>query len=133
MEAIKWQIDEFTKRSGTTVSFITNIEEDKFSDEIATGVFRIFQESLTNIARHAKASQVTCELLKSDILLLLSIVDNGIGFDISKSATTISLGLLGIKERVYILNGNFEITSKPGKGTKIAISIPLKESPKPLI
>lgn len=124
-EAIKWQIAEFTKRTGIPMKFISTIEDEKFSEAISTCVFRVFQEALTNITRHANASHVVSKLCHESGELLFTIRDNGVGFDIEKSGKIRSMGLLGMKERINMLNGKYEISSQVGKGTMIKINLPL--------
>jgi PAS domain S-box-containing protein len=126
-EALKWQITEFIKRSGIQVNFSSNALEQKFPDDITIGVFRIFQESLTNIARHAQATHVICELEKIGSCLLLKITDNGVGFDLNQKSKRKTLGLLGIRERIAMLNGKCEIASEIKKGTIVSVKIPLPE------
>ena len=93
--------------------------------EIATGLFRIFQESLTNVLRHSKATEVTATLSLNDGILVLSIADNGIGFNATENESKKTLGLLGMKERTLIMGGTYEITSKPGNGTTVVITVPI--------
>lgn len=124
-EAIRWQIAEFKKRSGIPVNFSSNVDEQKFPADITTGIFRIFQESLTNIARHAEATLVICELKKLSGYLILKITDNGIGFDIHQKSKRKTLGLLGIKERIAMLNGKYQIVSEIKTGTSVSVKIPL--------
>ena len=127
LEAIKWQISEFMDRTQIPIEFFTNIDAETFSPEVTIAVFRIFQESLTNIARHAQASFVTCELMKPDHHLMLTITDNGVGFNTDKKDKVNRLGILGMKERIRLLSGTFELTSEVKKGTCIKIIIPLTE------
>ncbi len=129
-EAIRWQVSEFIKRSGIEVNFSSNALEQMFPDEITIGVFRIFQESLTNIARHAHASLVICDLQKLGDYLILKITDNGIGFDINQISKGKTLGLLGIKERIAMLNGKYELISEINRGTIFSLKIPLPNNDK---
>ncbi|MBK8495512.1 MAG: PAS domain S-box protein [Chitinophagaceae bacterium] len=125
LPALEWQGDEFEKRSGTTVEFINEAGDITVQPEAATAIFRIYQELLTNIARHANASLVKAVLFKDDSSLYFSITDNGVGFDIETKSNKKTLGLLGIKERTLLLGGTYEFKSKPGKGSVTTISIPL--------
>jgi signal transduction histidine kinase len=101
------------------------------SVELETGCFRIVQEALTNVARHARATHVSVDLERSNGNLELRIRDNGVGFDIGwllkNSGLASALGLRGMKERAVALNGRLEIDSKPKSGTKISVSFPLQE------
>lgn len=125
LAALEWQGEEFEKRSGTKFKFINNAGEIDVTSQVATGIFRIFQELLTNIARHANASQVTAVLEKDEHWLYFSIKDNGAGFDLATINKKKTLGLLGIKERTLLLGGTYEFKSKPGEGSVTTISIPL--------
>jgi len=93
--------------------------------------FRIIQESLTNVVRHARAQHIWIELSQSDGAVELLVRDDGMGFDVPKTldwaANRGHLGLLGMKERVQILGGHLEVDSKPGLGTRIRLSLPLTE------
>ncbi|WP_162945003.1 PAS domain S-box protein [Flavisolibacter nicotianae] len=124
-EAIRWQINEFSKRTAIEVDFDTNVDETVFPPDISISFFRILQESLTNIARHAEAGHVECKLHLADRFLLLQICDDGKGFHPGNTGDKKSLGLLGIKERVQMLNGEYQLSSEPMKGTKLTVNIPL--------
>jgi len=93
--------------------------------EVTTTLFRIYQELLTNIARHANADMVTAILFTDDDNLYFSISDNGIGFNLETISNKKTLGLLGIKERTLLIGGKYEIRTNPGKGSETIISIPL--------
>ncbi len=125
LAALEWQSEEFEKRSGTKVEFINNAGDITVQPEATTGIFRIYQELLTNIARHANASLVTTVLYKDDNRLYFSITDNGVGFNIETISNKKTLGLLGIKERTLLLGGTYEFKSKPDEGLVTTISIPL--------
>jgi PAS domain S-box-containing protein len=127
-DAIQWQSLEFKKRSGLEVHCIFETDTIPIPPVIRVGLFRVFQESLTNIARHANATEVTVSLKGQDGLLTLSISDNGKGFDATKTGHNKTLGLLGIKERVIMMGGRCEIISHPGKGTRVVAKVPLQNS-----
>jgi PAS domain S-box-containing protein len=131
--AIEWHSQEFQKRSGIKTKFILPKKEIVTPPNVSTGLFRIFQESLTNVARHAAASEIVASLdqVKNDIIL--KITDNGKGFDTNGTGNKKTLGLLGMKERVMMMDGQFEITSKPGNGTTVIVSVTLPPgyAPKP--
>ncbi len=126
LAAMEWQSDEFEKRSEISCTFSSNVSEINLSPAIATSVFRIYQECLTNVLRHAAATQVNSFLQVKDSILVLTISDNGKGFIESEIALKRTLGILGMKERALLLGGTYEITSRPGKGTSVLIIIPLK-------
>jgi PAS domain S-box-containing protein len=122
--AIEWQVQEFQARSGVQCKVRLLIRE-MFTSDASTAMFRIFQETLTNIARHAKATRVEVVLQKQGDRLVLLIHDNGRGFDELDPSLSNSLGLLGMRERAAVLGGHVDISSVAGKGTTIAAWIPL--------
>ena len=124
--ALQWQSNEFEKRFSIPVKLETNGNEPGIPPDTATGLFRLFQESLTNVARHANASQVNASLDINGDKIMMKIADNGKGFDISQTRTK-SLGLLGMKERTLMLKGKLDITSKPGEGTLVTITVPYEK------
>lgn len=121
-EALRWQCAEFEQRTGVHTTFSTNEEEFALPQEHAVAFFRILQESLTNIARHAAAKAVWVKLTKSNDRLSLVIRDDGKGFTVDKANAPVSLGLLGMKERMVAIGGTFELESAPGEGTRIEIT-----------
>jgi PAS domain S-box-containing protein len=125
--ALEWQSEEFEKRSGTQVEFTNKAGDLTVKPAVTTAIFRIYQELLTNIARHANASLVTVLLKKEDNILFLIIADNGTGFNLESISNKKTLGLLGIKERTLLLGGTYEFKSKHGEGSETIISIPLTE------
>jgi len=125
-EAMEWHAKQFTATTNIPV-VITNSETDlKLHEDIATCVFRIFQESLTNIMRYAQAKNVLISLNVIDKKIIMTIEDNGIGFDTRSVQSRKTFGILGMRERVRSLDGVFELISTPGKGTKISISLPYR-------
>jgi len=126
--AIEWQSQEFQQRSGITVAFQTSIGEFNFEPAMAIGLFRICQESLTNVARHSQASNVWIDLDYTDESLLLSIKDDGKGLGEKNAGEKKTLGLLGMKERAIMMGGRLAINNHPGKGLVLQVQIPIKES-----
>jgi PAS domain S-box-containing protein len=126
--AIEWQSQEFERRSGIRTEFISSIEEFNHSSAIAIGLFRICQESLTNVARHAAATRISISLQEEDEYILLAIEDNGKGFEVGKIGDKKTLGLLGMKERTQMMGGEFRIDSHPGKGTTLFVTVPITTS-----
>jgi PAS domain S-box-containing protein len=122
--AVEWQVQEFQARSGVqcTVRLLTR---EEVASNASTAMFRIFQETLTNVARHAKATRAEVVLQKQRDRLVLLIRDNGRGFDQADPSLSKSLGLLGMRERAAILGGRVNISSAPGKGTTVTAWIPL--------
>jgi PAS domain S-box-containing protein len=122
--AVEWQVQEFQARSGVQCKVRLLIREVVTSNA-STAMFRIFQETLTNVGRHAKATRVDVVLQKQQDRLVLLIHDNGRGFDQVDPSPSKSLGLLGMRERAAGLGGQVNISSAPGKGTTVAAWIPL--------
>ena len=125
ISAMEWQSEEFEKRFKIKTFFIANVTTVQIESEIATGFFRIFQESLTNVLRHSKATEVKAMLNARDGLLILHIADNGIGFNAVENESKKTLGLLGMKERTLMMGGTYDISSKPGNGTTVVITVPI--------
>jgi len=121
VEALDWQSDEFAKRSGIVVQFNHPKEELKFDHTVANGLFRIYQEVLTNIARHADAKNVMSTLTITPKKVTLIVKDDGRGFDNSQQKKT--MGFLGMKERAHVIGATLFIYSEPGKGTEITVTI----------
>lgn len=123
--AIEWQIQDF-KKYNPSVKITTNLESLKttMSKTQSINLFRIIQECFTNIAKHANATEVIVTLNQTDNHYLFSIEDNGIGFNIKEQADK-SFGIMGIKERVALLKGIFNINTKENRGTQITVSIPV--------
>ncbi|WP_421877704.1 PAS domain-containing protein [Marinoscillum sp.] len=119
----------FANLSDTTssrFSFYHNIPEDSINDAIATSLYRICQEASNNIMKYAKATEVEVQLMKHDNSLILSIDDNGCGFDArSKDIYFSGLGISSMKSRANAISGTFDLSSKPGKGTSIMVEVPL--------
>lgn len=124
--AIEWQVTEFRRRSGIACDLVMSEKEFALDDARATSLFRIVQESLSNVIRHANASRVVIELYQDGDRLAMKITDNGIGIYPERRKKSNSFGLVGVEERVLALNGEFLIDSAPGKGTVLTIFIPLK-------
>jgi len=121
-------IHEFEDRYQINCEFLPDKEGIDLNAQQSLTLFRILQESLSNIARHAKASNVTVKLRTEPDKLFLEINDNGIGFDMQQnSGRQDSYGMLGMKERVVLLGGELNIGSEIGKGTKVSVSIPARE------
>jgi len=123
--AMEWQSEEFEKRAEIRSQFSSNVSHVTVSTDIATGIFRIFQESLTNVSRHSKATEVISSLWYEHDILTLMIEDNGVGFDEQLILNKKTLGLLGMKERALLINGTYEINGNSGKGTNVRITVPL--------
>lgn len=128
--AIEWLAEDFRLRWEIPCA-VTLVDEDGLAsvdEHLATAVFRIVQESLTNIARHARARNVAINLSYRNDELMLSVVDDGVGFDVRASTPRTGFGLLGIRERVLALEGVLRLDSQPGHGTSMQIQLPLKNT-----
>ena len=127
--ALRWQASEHQKHTGVQVIVETPDPDIPIERDIALTLFRIFQETLTNVARHAKATNVAVELEATDSAYVLQVRDNGVGMspvDISKPE---SHGIRGIRERAQQLGGNLSVASQPDRGTTIVVSIPRSTGP----
>jgi len=123
--AIEWMAKDFQNRTGIGCK-VTIQKADKISDTVrATAIFRIVQEALTNVMRHAAASQVNVSLKKKDDTLIVEVRDNGIGIMEGRIFGSNSLGLIGIRERVRLLGGNTVVSGKPGEGTLVRVTLPI--------
>ncbi len=123
--AIEWQVREFQRRSLVVCDLHVDHTEFELGDHRATALFRILQESLTNINRHSQASRVSIALKRSGNRLSLSIADNGIGIRPGCRRKANSFGLVGITERIHYLNGELTIDSTRGRGTTLRMTIPI--------
>jgi signal transduction histidine kinase len=123
--AIEWQANEFCQRAGIDCNIRSEPEDIILDQAQSTALFRIFQEALTNIARHANASRVDIVLIKNSATVEMQVRDNGRGITQDQVRASKSFGLLGIRERVHSLGGNLNISSTPAKGTSINITLPI--------
>lgn len=126
--AMEWHLKEFGKRMNLKTKLTVSEQEPLFTDSIKTGLFRIFQESLTNVARHANAKKVEVDLKEEDGQIVLSIKDDGLGFEKEKAAGKKTLGILGMKERSFMMGGSYQINSIPGEGVLVVVSVPYEKS-----
>ena len=123
--ALEWLLENFHERTGIDYDLDVSDEDLTVDNKLATAIFRIVQESLTNVIRHAHATVVMVSLLENESGLELVVKDNGRGIDRNARKKRGSFGLVGIEERVLMLGGELVIESKPGKGTTIKISLPV--------
>lgn len=130
--ALCWYVDRYTKRTGLEVDVVIELPDhnQRFSRHLETACFRIAQEALTNIVRHAQASQVLLQLVKDGNVLLLSIKDDGMGFDLEslrkRAPRAATLGLISMQERAHAAGGTIEIDSAISKGTEVRFSLSLE-------
>jgi len=125
--AIEWLATNFSQRNGVACSLSATQELD-LHEPYATAVFRIVQESLNNIAKHAGASQVVITLEKALDFIRLVVRDDGCGFYPAAMRKPQSLGLMGLRERAELLGGEVRIDSAPGRGTCVTVGIPLRQT-----
>ena len=121
--AVEWQAKEFHTRTGIECNVILNKEEIVTDRDRSTAIFRIFQEALTNVSRHAHATKVEVRLLESDEGLLLEVRDNGRGIAEREVVSSKSLGLIGMRERVHPWGGKVDISGMAGQGTTIIVTL----------
>lgn len=125
ISAMDWYIQEFEIRSGIKCHF--KLESTKTIDENKNlALYRILQESLTNVSRHANAKNVVIKLYQVEDSIILETIDDGIGMEKERISSSNSLGLIGIRERVKQFNGSIEIVSERHKGTRLKVTIPIK-------
>jgi PAS domain S-box-containing protein len=125
--AIEWLVSNFTERCGVACKLSVDAEL-QLQEPYATAVFRIVQESLANVAKHADASQVSVAVDKVPGGIALTVLDNGRGFFPAAARQPHSLGLLGLRERARLLKGRVLIDSAPGQGTRVEVHIPLPQA-----
>jgi PAS domain S-box-containing protein len=123
IDALEWYIADFEKRTGIACTF-KHRQAPNIDGIEATAAYRIAQEALTNVTRHAGATQVKVSLQPEKGVLTLAVADNGRGFDLQEIAAFECLGLAGMRERAGLLGGSLEIRSRPGKGTKVCFRLP---------
>ena len=123
--AVEWQLREFESRSDIVCDFNCSVEEVSLKGERATAVFRLIQEALTNVARHAGATEVSVSMFELNGQLFVTIQDNGRGISEQDLSANRSLGLVGMRERVNLLEGKIDFQGQPGRGTKISVVLPL--------
>ena len=122
--ALEWQLNRFAEITGLECSFVSHMEQPLLDKELNVALFRITQEALTNVARHASASRVDVLLAQESHGVSLKIMDDGRGITDSEMARSGSLGILGMRERAHLFDGEVEIKGESGKGTTLAVRIP---------
>lgn len=122
--AIEWQAQEFERKTDVPCLFKSNEEEFDLDAESSTAVFRIFQETLTNITRHANASTIKVSFETSNEQVLMRVEDNGKGIDLDKIKNKKSLGILGMHERARLIGGELNIFKRNSGGTTVELAIP---------
>ncbi|KKK54696.1 hypothetical protein LCGC14_3082110, partial [marine sediment metagenome] len=126
--AVEWQVEEFEKRTGTKCKARLEIEERILDPERSTAIFRILQETLTNILRHSNATEISISLTERDGQVVLVTSDDGKGITKKQISNPRSFGLMGIQERAHAFGGDMEIVGVRGKGTTVTVSIPIERT-----
>jgi PAS domain S-box-containing protein len=129
--AVEWLVQNFTERSGVACELALGSGSFDLEEPYASAVFRIVQESLTNVARHAGATQVEVTFERGDRNISIRVRDNGRGFSASDPRKPKTFGLMGLRERAGLLRGEARIESEPGRGTTIEVSIPVEDEVPP--
>lgn len=124
LTALEWHAKEFEKRTGIICKISSGLGKIEIAKEHSIGVYRIFQESLTNVARHSKATEVIIKIYERDFSTIIEIKDNGCGIDEGFIFNPKSLGLLGMRERALLFGGELLIKGDKSKGTRILLKIP---------
>jgi two-component system sensor histidine kinase UhpB len=129
---LRWLAEHHQQRTGCEVQVVGHLSGTPLSPELAIACFRVVQEALTNVVRHAAARHVWIEVSQSDSVLELVVRDDGMGFDVAatqeQAARRGRLGLLGMAERVHLLGGSLDVESEPGRGTRIRAAFPSSET-----
>ncbi len=129
--ALQWYTGDFARRTRTRVNFVANGLDERLPDDVEVVVYRIVQEALTNVAKHAEASTVDVAVTRDRRGVEAAIRDDGRGFDVDQVMISRErgLGLFGMQERVALVGGTLRMTSQPGSGTRISISVPVEPTP----
>jgi len=128
LPALEFEAESFQRKSGISCVFTSLIDEIQLDQEKSIALFRIFQEALTNVARHAKATSVRANIRMEGKNLLLEIKDNGVGISPGAEDAKDSFGIIGMRERALVFGGAFEIRVAKGEGTTIVLRLPLEET-----
>ena len=123
--AVEWQAEQFQERTGIICRFDSSAASDGLNQQQSTAVFRIFQEALTNVLRHAQATKVDIRINQEEGQFVLTISDNGRGITEVEKSDPSSLGLLGMKERAHLVGGAIDIARKEEGGTVITVQAPI--------
>jgi len=129
--AIESLVTRFREQASVECELAMSHPEFELTDLQATAVFRIIQEALTNVARHARATQVEVTIVGADDQLVVTVRDNGVGFAPGSTPKPTSFGLLGLKERAYLLGGEARVSAEPGAGTEVEVWFPLSRDGAP--
>jgi len=123
--AVEWQVKEFGNRTGIDYDISIDMKTDKLNKDLSVAIFRILQESLTNITRYAEASKVKVSLAENDSILSLEVSDDGKGISEAQLSDGNSYGIMGMRERVQYYGGVINIKGEPNKGTTVTVKVPV--------
>ena len=130
--SVRWYVQRYAERSDVTVKFELGEFEQRLAPDIETALYRVLQEALTNIARHAQATHVHLRLHATPSEVVAYVEDDGVGFDVASIMDHEhqygGAGLLGMRERITLLGGALTFVSEPGAGTQLYIAIPREET-----
>jgi signal transduction histidine kinase len=127
--AIEWQANQFETQTGIQCRVQADIKETVLDQDLNTAFFRIFQEALTNVKRHAQASHVDVRLMETGGYLVMQVKDNGCGISQAEIHNTKSIGLIGMRERANLVGGEVRVRGEAGKGTTVSVRIPRPPGP----
>jgi signal transduction histidine kinase len=125
--AIDWHAQQFQARTGIVCQCEYSLEEVHLDRDRSTAVFRIFQEALTNVLRHAQATKIDIHMKEEAGEFILGISDNGRGIREEEKSDQMSLGLLGMQERAHLIGGQVEVIGIEGRGTAVTVRVPLAD------
>ncbi len=131
--ALEWHVGNYNKSAKTRCSLHVDVGDLRFDKDFSTAIYRIVQEALTNISKHADAPKAWVDFIVEDDELLLQIRDNGKGLDAESAMKSNSLGLFGIRERIRLWKGRFTLASEPNKGSSIRVVFNLNDVPRTTI
>ena len=131
IRSIEWYVEEFERRTGMPCALDTPVRDVETDKACAMAAYRIVQEALANVWKHAKASEANVEVFQKGKMLNVIVSDDGVGFDPAGMGMGRSLGLLSMVERARLVGGTLRISSKPGKGTRVVARLPLGQKPPP--
>jgi signal transduction histidine kinase len=126
--ALEWQTKEFEKRSEISIDFFTNCPDLELDPDTSIVLFRIFQETLTNVSKYAEAHLVNASVELENENLVMRIRDDGKGFIVSEIEHKETLGIMGMQERALMIGADYKINSSPGKGTATEVIFPLQKN-----
>ncbi len=123
---LEWLVMDYEKRTGIACSFENSLSKDNFTPAFSTAVYRIIQESLTNVARHAQANAVSIKMNTINDELVIQIEDDGVGIAKEAVSTPGSVGILGMTERAYNFGGNLVVSGQRQQGTLVELTMPIR-------